>query len=389
MRIVVCGAGLSGLALAHRLATLGIEVVLLERARAPRQQGYMIDFFGPGYDAVEAMGLLEAVEEVAYPIAGVSFVDERGRHRAAIRPDQFATGPLLNLMRPDLEAVLRESLPPEVDLRFDTGPAGVADHGDGVRVTLDDGTTLEADLLAGADGIHSTVRRLVFGDEREFTRYLGFHTAAFSFESPRIHAALRGRACLTDTVGSMMGLYGLRDERVAAFAVQRTPEPALPPDFRTALVGRYGGLGWIVPEVLRACPPSSSIYYDQVAQIVLPRWSKGRVVLVGDAAHAVSLLAGQGASLGIAGAYVLAEQLATADSTAEALGRYERLWRPVVEDKQRTGRGAARWFLPSSKAQLRLRRTTLRLARLPGAQRLLTKTVAGTSTKVIAGPDRR
>lgn len=389
MRIVVCGAGISGLSLAHRLSALGIEVVLLERAPGPRTQGYMIDFFGPGYDAIRAMGLLEAVEEVAYQIAEVSFVDERGRHRAGIRPDQVADGPLLNLMRPDLEAVLHKSLPPEVDLRFGANVEAVTDHGDGVTATLADGTALEADLLVGADGIHSTVRRHVFGPERDFLRYLGFHTAAFGFESPRIRAELQGRACLTDTVGSMMGFYGLDGDRVAAFAVHRTPDPELPPDPRSAIVERYGGLGWIVPEVLRACPPSSSIYYDQVAQIVLPRWSKGRVVLVGDAAYAVSLLAGQGASLGIAGAYVLAEQLATVEQIPAALDRYEQQWRPVAEGKQRTGRGAAGWFLPPSKAHLRLRRATLRLARLPGAQRLLAKTLGGMSTKVIAGSSHR
>lgn len=383
MKVVICGAGIAGLTLANRMSALGGEVVLLERAPGPRSQGYMIDFFGPGYDAVEAMGLLPDVEKVAYHVDEASLLDEHGRRRAGVRPEQFADGPLLNVMRPDLERVLREALPSQVDLRFGTGPAAVTDHGDGVRVTLHDGAELQADLLVGADGIHSAVRRLVFGPESRFLRYLGFHTAAFSFDAPQIHAAVHGRACLTDTVGRQMGFYGLRDGRVAAFAVHRTPDPAVPGDVRAAVREVYGGLGWVVPEALAKCPPPAEIYYDQVAQIELPRWSSGRVVLVGDACSAVSLIAGQGASLGLAGAYLLADQLARAQSIGQALVSYERLWRPVAEEKQRVGRSGARWFLPASALQLRIRRAVLRTARLPVIDHYVAAILAGKSTALI------
>lgn len=383
MKVVICGAGIAGLTLANQMSALGAEVVLLERIPSPRGQGYMIDFYGPGYDAVDAMGLLPAIEDVAYHVDEASFVDEHGRRRAGVKPAQFASGPLLNLLRPDLERVLREHLPPQVDLRFGTGPATVADRSDGVRVTLDDGTELDADLLVGADGIHSTVRRLVFGQESRFFRYLGFHTAAFTFDSPKTHAAVQGRACLTDTIGTQMGFYGLRDGRVASFGVHRTPDPTLPDDIRAAVRDSYSGLGWVVPEALEKCPPAGEIYYDQVAQIEMPSWSKGRVVLVGDACYAVSLLAGLGASLGIAGAYVLADQLARAPSIDQALVQYERLWRPVTEEKQKTGRGAARWFLPASALQLRVRRAALRMARLPMIDRYVAAALAGKSTALI------
>ena len=387
MKVVICGAGIAGLALAHRMRTHGWDVVVLEKSPGPRTQGYMIDFFGAGYDAAEAMGLLPALDERGYRIAEAQYVDERGRVRARLGFAQFGAtvdGRLLSLMRPDLEAVLREGLPDGVDLRFATSITDVGNGPDGVRVTLTDGSALDADLLVGADGIHSTVRRLVFGEERRFLRYLGFHVAAYLFRDAVIEAGIRDRYAITDTAGSQMGFYGLRDGRVATFAVHRTPDPALPSDVRAAVRAAYGSLGWIAPRALRHCPASEDIYYDQIAQIVLPHWSAGRVTLVGDACYAVSPLAGQGASLGVGGAYVLAEELARAGSIEAGLQHYEQAFRPVAEEKQQAGRQTARWFLPASTLQVRLRRVALALARLPGLDRAVATSIAGKPTAVVS-----
>ncbi|WP_406164641.1 FAD-dependent monooxygenase [Streptomyces sp. NBC_00996] len=381
MRAVICGAGIAGLSLAGRLHNaLGWEVVVLEKAPRPRTEGYVIDFFGPGYDAAEAMGVLPWLEELCYPVSEAAFLDDHGRCRARLGYDRFArslNGRLLSIMRPDLELALRERLSFAVGLRFGVGPARIDSNAYGVHVTLTDGTTLDADLLVGADGIHSTVRALVFGDERQYVRHLGYHTAAFTFDDPEAHAELGDRFCLTDTVDRQMGLYALRDGKVAAFAVHRATEPGLPHDIRAALCREYGSLGWLVPRALANCPPPSQVYYDQVAQTVLPYWSRGRIVLVGDACHAVSLVAGQGASLAIAGAYVLADQLACARRVEDALAGYERLWRPVIARRQRAARRMARWFVPESTRQLRLRRLALRFAGLPGASHIAGTTLAG------------
>lgn len=390
MKVIICGAGIAGLALAQRLATSGREVVLLERAPGPRTQGYMIDFFGVGYEAARAMGVLPRLHDLGYHIDGVRFVDAAGRSRAQLRYEVFsraAHGRLLSIMRPDLELALRESLPGEVELRFGARVTGVDDRPDGVRVTLADGEVIAADLLVGADGVHSTVRGLVFGDEHDPLRYLGFHTAAFTFRDPAIHARLGDRFCLTDSIDRQVGLYGLRDGRVAAFAVHRAEHPALPDDPRAALTEEYRSLGWAVPAALAHCPPADQVYYDQVAQIEMPRWHRGRVVLLGDSCAAVSLLAGHGASLAVAGAHVLAEHLSpigtpAAAEISSALERYERRWRPIVEEKQRVGRGAARWFLPRSPTQQRVRRVVLALSGVPGVGRLIAGSLAGKPTTI-------
>ncbi|MEV7553269.1 FAD-dependent monooxygenase [Amycolatopsis sp. NPDC089917] len=386
MKVAICGAGITGLALAHRLAALDVEVVVLERAAGPREQGYMIDFFGPGFDAVEEMGLLPRVEDVAYQVDEASLLDDHGRRRAAIDYVQFGKslrGKLCSIMRPDLERVLRTDLPSTVDVRFGAGVTDVEDLGDRVRVTLVDGQVVEADLLVGADGIHSTVRRLVFGEEKRFLRYLGFQTAAFVFEDEEIRARVGERFCLTDTVGMQMGFYGLRDGKLAAFAVHRATDPALPDDARAALREIYGSLGWAVPRALELCPPPGEVYYDQVAQIEMSSWSRGRVVLIGDSCYAVSLLAGQGASLGIAGAFVLAEQLTRTSSIEAAFAEYERLVRPVVTEKQQVARRGARWFLPANRLLLQARRVFLSVARLPGLERTLAAAVTGKSTALV------
>lgn len=385
MKVVVCGAGITGLALANKLARDGVEVVVVERAKAPREQGYMIDFFGAGFDAAEELGVLPRIRELAYRVDEASLLDGRGRRRAAIRYTTFARtmrDRLCSIMRPDLERALREHLPSTVDLRFGAGVTAVEDLGDRVRVTAGD-QVVEADVLVGADGIHSAVRRLVFGGDENYVRYLGFHTAAFVFADPEIQAAVGDRFCLTDSIGRQLGLYGLRDGRVAVFAVHRTADPRLPEDPRAALQAEYGSLGWLVPRALRLCPPGESVYYDEVVQVDMPAWSRGRVVLAGDACCAVSLIAGQGASLGIAGAFVLGEQLVRAASTGEAFTAYERLMRPVVEEKQRVARRSARWFLPANPPQLWIRRAALRLARLPVLDRYVAAVLAGKSTAVV------
>jgi 2-polyprenyl-6-methoxyphenol hydroxylase-like FAD-dependent oxidoreductase len=374
MHALICGAGVAGLALAGPLGRLGWEVTVVERSSALRDGGYMIDFFGPGHDAAEAMGLLPSLRERAYAVSGVSYVDRRGKTVAGLdyrRAARALDGRLLDLMRGDLVQILYEALGDGVQVRFGSSVQSIEETAGGVTVTLSDGGRAGADLLVGADGIHSTTRALAFGPESAFLRHLGLHTAAYTFEHPELHERLAGRFTFTDSAERAVGLYGIRGGRVAAFTVHRTSDPGLPDDPRSVVQETYADLGWVVPEVLSLCPPPPALYYDQVAQIEMPSWSSGRVALAGDACQAVSLLAGQGASLAVAGAHVMAEEVSRNDTVDAALARYHERMAPVVAAKQAAGRRTADWFLPGSPARLLMRRVALWGMRLPGLDRLL------------------
>jgi 2-polyprenyl-6-methoxyphenol hydroxylase-like FAD-dependent oxidoreductase len=334
----------------------------------------MMDFFGPGFDAAERIGILPRLQEVSYRVDAVEYVDSAWRPTARLDYEQFYRvlgGRLLSLMRPDLERVLLTAVGdvPKGRVQMHYGHRIGA-----VEQPIPDGV----DLVIGADGIHSAVRRALFGDETAFLRDLGLRAAAFVVEEPDLHRLFAGRFVLTDTVRRQAGLYSLRDGRVAVFLVYRDPDlpPGEPAPVRLRRV--FTGLAEPVDRVLAVCPDDA--YDDMVGQAVVPAWHEGTTVLLGDACQAVSLLAGQGASLAIAGAALLTELVGPcrdAASVRPALAEYERRWRPLVEEKQAVGRRAAGTFLPETRRALLLRRVFLRAAALPGIDRLLARRLAG------------
>jgi 2-polyprenyl-6-methoxyphenol hydroxylase-like FAD-dependent oxidoreductase len=379
MKAIVCGAGIAGLTVAGELARGGWDVTVFESAAGRREQGYMVDFFGPGFEASKAMGLLPRLRELAYPVETVSFIAPSGTVRrldyAVVQSGM--NGDLLSLMRPDIELALFESLPATVDVQFSRTLNTLEQDDASITTVMTDGSRHTADVLIGADGIHSRTRAALFGPEQQFIRHLGFHTCAYIFDDADLHEKLATTWGLTDTIDRTAGLYPLRCGRIAMFGAHRVRDVALPADRRAAVIDTYSGLGWFVPEALEHVPDDSQLYYDQVAQIELPEWSSGRAVLVGDSCQAVSLLAGQGASLAVGGGRLLARELLTATTVDDAFRRYQGQWMPVVDDRQAAGRRSARSFLPSSRYALFVRRAALRLLQLPGASRLVTSRIIG------------
>jgi len=379
VKAIIAGGGIAGLTAAYELARKGWDVILTEEALRLRDGGYMVDFFGPGYDAAEESGLLGGLAKHAYTIDGVELVHADGRRQAWMSYGLFRKalgGRLFSMMRGDIERELHTSLPERVDLRFGTTIEELHAFETTVEVTLSDGERLGADLLVGADGIHSELRAELFGPEEQFLRYLGFHTAAYLFHSDAVCKVAADNFVMLSVPNRQIGFFTARDGRVAVYFIWSDERPKRARDARATIAERFGDMGWLVPDIIAAAPGNREIYYDVVAQIQMTQWYKGRAVLIGDAAYAVSLLAGQGASLAMGGAHVLAGVLEGGVGVDAALAEYQQTMLPLVIKKQAAGRRTADWVVPSSPLRVWIRATAFNLSSLPIVSRMIGSLVA-------------
>lgn len=371
MRVLICGGGIAGLTLAGCLERQGITPLLVERAPRLRDQGYMLDFFGSGYEVAARLGLLYELEQIHRPVSSLCVVDRRGRVRTSISYPRLRRRLFddrhFNFLRGDLERLLYERIAHRVEVRFGVSVEAIEQRGNLVVALLSDGEEQECDLLVGADGVHSRVRDLAFAGAGGASRFLGCMAAGFvaNSTSPELGAV---DAFLTLSLARrQVALYPLCGGRFAAFFLHRVSGRCLELSRETAareLRAVYGDLDWVVPGLLAQVPVAPDLFFNPVSQIELPNWSAGRIVLLGDAGYCVSLLAGQGAALAMTGAYVLAEELARSEVPA-ALAQYEARLRPGVERLQVAGRRIARWFLPETRVRLVLRNVALRTSTWP------------------------
>lgn len=292
-------------------------------------------------------------------------------------PDSSRGVTSLKMLRGDLERVLLKSLPPSVDVRFGFDVAEVRTPSDRVELSLRPGGHLTADLLTGADGIHSHIRDLVFGDGGLWSRALGYDTAAFVFEDVNV----RRRIARTFTVFSVpdrhIVLCPLRSGEIAATLIHRSVSMNPPAEPRDHLQRVYADLEWCVPQLLKHASKASDLRYEQAMQIKLPMWHRGRIGLLGDACHAYSLLPGQGSSVAMAAAFRLAKDLVQAPSVDIALGWYQIHLAGEMAQRRAFTRRAAQWLIPASRGELAFRNALLRTASLPGVQQLLGPAVGG------------
>jgi 2-polyprenyl-6-methoxyphenol hydroxylase-like FAD-dependent oxidoreductase len=373
MKAVICGAGIAGLTLAVGLGQRGWEVTLVEPSLAARAEGYMIDLFGSGYEAARRMGLMPRLEELQYPFDSIRWVKSSGRTTARLPYRTLQTlfdGRLMSLMRSDLERALLEKVS-SLEIRFGVGVTQIYTPVGGVEAHLTSGQVERADVLIGADGIRSRIRDLMFGDGGSWIRFLGFHTAAFVVQDSKLHDELKNDVHFVSVPSRQAGLYPVRDGNVAAFFVHRSADRAPAGSPLDALTRAYGDLDWRLPELLEHARSLPSFLYEQVGQVVLPHWFRGRIALLGEACQAVSLLPGQGAALSMAAAYVLAEELTRGDDVKLALARYEHRVRPPLAQMRRAGRKSAEWLVPATAAGIAARDAAIRLASIRGLSRLL------------------
>lgn len=364
MRVAINGIGVAGPTLAYWLQQYGHEPVLFEKAPAPRTGGYLIDFWGLGYEIAERMGLLPTLHACGYAMERMQMVDAAGREEAALdlRPmRELLQGRFISLARADLAAAIFDACH-GIPARFGVGVSAVEEGERGIFATLSDGTRELFDLVIGADGLHSAVRELVYGPEARFERSLDCYVAAFHLPGYPRRDEL---TYVSHTVAKrQVARVALRDDETLVLLVCRTElidgDPARERP-KEALRRAFGDMRWEVPEILDAMDDVDDVYFDRVSQIHLPRWYSGRVGLLGDAAACPSLLAGEGTGLAMIEAYVLAGELhrAAGDFT-RAFEAYDARLRAFVTGKQKAALGFRGFFAPRTALALRVRNLAVR-----------------------------
>ena len=373
--VLISGAGIAGPALAYWLKAADFEPTIVERAPALRHGGYVIDFWGLGYDLAERMGLLGEINRIGYHAREMRIVNGKGQRVAGFGTEIFSeltAGRYVTLQRSDLSRLLFEKSRGQVESIFGDAVVSLEERADCVRVQFEHERERRFDLVIGADGLHSRTRTLAFGPQSRFEKHLGYAVAAFEAHGYRPRDEdiylMYGRP------GRMLGRFTLRDNRTLflfVFVARQEELPATMDTQKSLLRDLYRLDGWECSKILGELEQTQTLYFDSVSQIRMQSWSRGRTALVGDAAFCVSLLAGQGSALAMISAYVLAGELAAAAGQHQlAFGRYETLLRSYINAKQRGAERFADAFAPKTRFGLLFRNLVVKAFAFPGLARL-------------------
>jgi 2-polyprenyl-6-methoxyphenol hydroxylase-like FAD-dependent oxidoreductase len=370
--VLVSGASIAGPAVAFWLQRYGFTVTVVEKSTGLRGGGYPIDVRGTAVEVARRMGILPRLQKAHIESRRLTFLNADGSEAAVVHPQAVVGGVEghdVEVPRGDLAEVLYGAVRDEVEFVFDDSIDVLTEHEHGVDVTFRSGVRRGFDLVLGADGLHSRTRELVFGPEEQFHRYLGYCFAIFTMPNT---LGLSHEVLIWNTPGRAAALYAVKDSNeLYAFLNFAQPEPPgevfrVPEAQRDLVATTFADDGWEIPAMVAAMRHANDAFFDTVSQVRMPCWSSGRVAFLGDAAYAPSFLTGQGSSLALVGAYMLARSLAAHRDHTEAFAVYERDIRGFVELNQaQVGAGDAALF-PTTAEALEKRNKRLRgLTTLP------------------------
>jgi 2-polyprenyl-6-methoxyphenol hydroxylase-like FAD-dependent oxidoreductase len=351
--VLISGASIAGPALAFWLRRYGFEPTVVERAPALREGGQAVDFRGDAHLSVlHRMGILDAICAKQTNMGEQAFIDSNGKTVATL-PAEFMSGDV-EIHRGDLSRILYDSTRETTEYRFGDSIVSLVEGEHGVAVEFERGPAGNFDLVIGADGLHSGVRALAFGDESRFLRFLGHYVAGFTLPN---FLGLNRKGLIYSEPGRGVGVANAREPELAR-ALFVLASPPIAYDRRDVdaqkriVTDAFRTMGWEVPRLVDALQAATDLYFDAVACIDLDRVSKGRVALLGDAAFG-GTLGGQGTGAAIIGAYVLAGELAAAGGDHRtAFARYESRIRPYAVRCQKGASHAGAFLAPRTPTRL-------------------------------------
>ncbi|WP_232660509.1 FAD-dependent monooxygenase [Pseudonocardia sp. TRM90224] len=341
--VLVSGASIGGPALAFWLHRYGFEVTVVEKAPELRTGGYKIDLRGAAIEVADRMGLLDAARAAETEMQSLSFVNDAGKRLVSMPAELFmGRGEAdVEVMRGDLSQMLFDATKDDVEYLFGESITGLVQGDDGVAVSFEKAAPRTFDLVVGADGLHSNVRALAFGDEAQYVRDLGYQVSIAGVDN---HLALDREELIYTVPGRTVNVYSTKQmtgaKALFLFAAPQEPLQRRDVAGQKAYVAKeFTGAGWETDRLLAGLEATDDFYFDSVSQVRMDGWTRGRVALVGDAGYCPCFASGQGTSLAMVGAYVLAGELAAAGGDhVAAFAAYDREMRTFVEKNQELGR---------------------------------------------------
>ena len=353
MRVLISGAGIAGPALAWGLAKAGTRVTIVEKSHAILPHGQNIDIQGSAVTVVNKMGLLHEVKRFNTTEKGTRLIDPKGRPFAPFPVKEGFTASFTSefeILRGDLAAILHKATKDHPNVNYLLGTTikeVVSNDDETVKVDLSNGEVHEFDLLVAADGQWSKVRKQCFSPEYVNVVDMGMYAAYWTV--PRlpsdndwwnVYHAL-GSKIITlrpdphGTIRAMFTIMPCNDpQKMAWLAASKNGRQAQ----EDLLRREFADAGWQAQRLLDAMSQAPDFYFQAIQQIKMTKWSKSRVVCLGDTGYAPTPLTGMGTSLAVTGAYILAAELSKLDEgehPSRALKAYENTFRPFVEQAQK------------------------------------------------------